>query len=266
MFYILIAGCVAHLVNEHRKLVYAFGVLLLWQIGTSELSRPGLVAYANEAWGGPAKTHLYLTDSNTDWGQQLRYVKAYLDEHPNEPCYFAYFAQGPVDFRDYGVRCEVLPTGSGSWTGMNSFRFGSNPSVSGLILISDGVLAGADIPGKTNPYAQFQSVHANAVIDRGVYVYDGSFHLGPAAALEHVEGSGTLLVQSRAAEALAEAELALRLDPASATGWVADGDALEALGRSAEARAAYRSALQAPELDPMFQNDLVETTRRKARQ
>jgi hypothetical protein len=171
MLYILIAGCAAHLVNKDRKWAYALGALLLWQIGTSEFSRPGLVAYANEAWGGPTKTHLYLTDSNTDWGQQLRYVKTYLDEHPNEPCYFAYFEQSPVNFRDYGVSCQILPTGSGSWTGMSSVRFGSNPNVSGLVLVSDGVLAGADIPGKTNPYAHFQTLRPDAVIDRGVWSY-----------------------------------------------------------------------------------------------
>jgi hypothetical protein len=68
MLYILIAGCAAHLVSKNRNLAYALCALLLWQIGTSELSRPGLVAYANEAWGGPTKTHRYLTDSNTDWG------------------------------------------------------------------------------------------------------------------------------------------------------------------------------------------------------
>jgi Dolichyl-phosphate-mannose-protein mannosyltransferase len=266
MLYILIAGCAAHLVSENRKLAYVLGALLLWQIGTSELSRPGLVAYANEAWGGPSKTHLYLTDSNTDWGQQLRPVKKYLDEHPNVPCYFAYFEQGPVDFRDYGVRCQVLPTGSGSWTGMPSLRFGSNPYVSGLVLVSDGVLAGADIPGKTNPYAHFQTLQPHAVIDRAVYVYEGQFNLGPAAAIEHVEESGTLLAQGRAQEALAEAELAKRLDPESATAWQAEGDALQALGRPVDAQAAYRNALQAPELDPVFQKELVMALRKKSGQ
>jgi Dolichyl-phosphate-mannose-protein mannosyltransferase len=266
MLYILIAGCAAYLVNKNRKLVYVLGALLLWQIGTSELSRPGLVAYANEAWGGPSKTHLYLTDSNTDWGQQLKYVKKYLDEHPGKPCYFAYFEQGPVDFRDYGVQCQVLPTGSGSWTGMPSLRFGANPNVSGLVLVSDGVLAGADIPGKVNPYARFRTLRPNAVIDRAVYVYDGQFNLGPAAAIEHVEASGELLAQGQAQDALSEAELAKRLDPDSATALEAEGNALAALGRNAEAQAAYRSALQAPELDPVFQKDLVMTLRKKSGQ
>jgi len=264
MLYILTAGCAAHFANGNRKLMYVFGALLLWQIGTSELSRPGLVAYANEAWGGPAKTHLYLSDSNTDWGQQLRYVKSYLDKHPNQPCYFAYFAQGPVDFRDYGVRCQVLPTGSGSWMGMNSVQFGASPYVSGLVLISDGVLAGADIPGKSNPYADFRDVRPDAVIDRGVYVYEGPFNLVPAAALEHVASTRKLLEQGRDTEALTEAELAKDLDPASAIVWMAYGDALEAVGRSAQAKAAYQNALQAPELDPVFQEDLLTTLQGKS--
>jgi len=224
---------------------------------------PNYMPYANLLWGGPSRTHLYLTDSATDWGQQLRYVKSYLTEHPEKPCYFAYFAQGPVDFRDYGVRCQVLPTGSGAWTGMESMHFGSNPNLSGLVLVSDGVLAGADIPGRTNPYAQFRTVQPIAVIDRGVYVYEGQFNLGPAAAIEHVEASGRLLAQGRKAEALAEAELATKLDPASATAWKAAGDALEASGQSAEARGAYQNALQAQELDPVFQTELVAALQKK---
>ncbi len=263
MLYILIAGCVVHLASQNRRLAYVFGLLLVWQVAEPMVARPGLLAYANEAWGGPEKTHLYLSDSNTDWGQQLRYVKSYLDDHGNKPCYFAYFEQGPVDFRDYGVRCQVLPTGSGAWTGMDAMHFGSNPKVSGLVLVSDGVLAGADIPGKANPYAQFRAVQPTAVIDRGVYVYEGDFSLGPAAAIEHVEASGKLLKDGHIPEALAEAELAKSLDPASATAWKAVGDALDASGRPAEARIAYQSALQAPELDPVFQAELVAALQKK---
>ena len=149
---------------------------------------------------------------------------------------------------------------------MSSLRFGTNPNVSGLVLVSDGVLAGADIPGKTNPYAHFQTLRPDAVIDRGVYVYKGQFNLGPAAALEHVEGSGTLLAQGRAREALAEAELAKRLDPGSATAREAEGDALLAMGRPDEAQVAYRNALKASELDPVFQKELVMALRKKSGQ
>lgn len=266
MLYILIAGCVTHLVSQNRKLLYVFGVLILWQVVTPLAARPGLLAYANEAWGGPAKTHQYLADSNTDWGQQLKYVKNYLDHHPEKPCYFAYFEQGAVDYRDYGVRCQVLPTGSGSWAGMDAVHFGSGSSVSGLVLVSDGVLAGADIPGKMNPYAQFRTVQPTAVIDRGVYVYEGTFNLGSAAALEHVEAFGKFMREKRFTEALGKAETATNLDPASATAWKAVGDALEALNRAAEARAAYQNALHAQELDPVFQKGLIEELQKKLSQ
>ena len=30
------------------------------------------MAYSNELWGGPSATYKHLTDSNTDWGQQLK--------------------------------------------------------------------------------------------------------------------------------------------------------------------------------------------------
>jgi predicted Zn-dependent protease len=131
-------------------------------------------------------------------------------------------------------------------------------------LVSDGVLEGADIPGKTNPYASFSTQRPNTVIDRAVYVYQGQFNLGPAAAIEHVEASATLLARGQAPEALAEAQLATHLDPASATAWAAVGDALAAMGRRAEARVAYQTALKAPELDPVFQQDLVKSLRQKS--
>jgi hypothetical protein len=266
MLYILIAGCVMHLVSQNRKLLYVFGILLLWQVVTPLAARPGLLAYGNEAWGGPAKTHLYLADSNTDWGQQLKYVKNYLDHHAEKPCYFAYFEQGAADYRDYGVRCQVLPTGSGSWAGMDAVHFDSSSSVSGLVLVSDGVLAGADIPGKMNPYAQFRTVQPTAVIDRGVYVYEGTFNLGSAAALEHVNAFGKFMREKRFTEALEEAETATNLDPASATAWKAVGDALEASNRPAEARSAYQNALHAQELDPVFQKELIEELQKKLSQ
>jgi Flp pilus assembly protein TadD len=74
------------------------------------------------------------------------------------------------------------------------------------------------------------------------------------------------LAQGRSQDALAEAELARRLDPGSATALEAEGDALQALGRPAEAQAAYRNALQAPELDPVFQKELVMALRKKSGQ
>jgi len=263
MLYILIAGCAAHLVSRNPKFAYGFAALLLWQLITTVAARPGLLAYANEAWGGPSKTHLYLSDSNTDWGQQLRAVKNYLDTHPSQPCYFAYFAQGPVDFRDYGITCHVLPTGSALWTGLDTMRFGGDPNVSGTVLISDGVLAGADIPGKANLYAPFVSVRPDATIDRGVYVYRGQFRLGAPAAVEHVEAAREFLQQQNAIGAIREARIAMSLDSNNPQAHMVLGDALAATGDAKAAQSEYAAALQSSELDPVFQKGLLDQLQAK---
>jgi hypothetical protein len=265
MLYILIAGCAAHLVSRNPKFIYGFVVLLLWQFVTTVTARPGLLAYANEAWGGPSKTHLFLSDSNVDWGQQLKAVKYYLDTHPSQPCYFAYFAQGPVDFRDYGIDCHVLPTGSALWTGLDTMRFGEDPKISGTVLISDGVLAGADIPGRENPYAQFVSVRPAATIDRGVYVYRGQFTLGTVAALEHIRAAEGFAKQQKVADTIREARTAVNLDPNNPKAHMILGDALAATGDEMAAQSEYAAALQSSELDPVFQKSLLDELHAKTK-
>ena len=52
---------------------------------------PNYIPYANELWGGPAKTHEILADSNVDWGQGLVALKQYIDQHQIKNCWFAYF-------------------------------------------------------------------------------------------------------------------------------------------------------------------------------
>ncbi len=257
MLYILIAGCAAWLVSRNPKYIYGFAALLLWQAITTLAARPGLLAYANEAWGGPSKTHLYLSDSNVDWGQQLKAVRQYLETHPSQPCYFAYFAQGPVDFKDYGIHCHVLPTGSALWTGLETMRFGNDPNIAGTLLISDGVLAGADIPGKSNPYARFASMQPAAVIDRGVYVYNGQFNLGPAAALEHLHAAQDLAAQHDSPGLLREARTAEKLDPNNPEVHALLGDTFAASGDKAAAQTEYAAALHSSELDPVFGKSLL---------
>ena len=265
MLYILIAGCATYLVSRNTKYAYGFAALLLWQVITTIEARPGLLAYANEAWGGPSKTHLYLSDSNVDWGQQLKAVKRYLETHPSQPCYFAYFAQGPVDFRDYGISCHVLPTGSAFWTALDTMRFGDDPNISGELLISDGVVAGADIPGNGNPYARFAAVRPDAVIDRGVYVYQGPFNLGPAAALEHIHAAQDFSAKHDASGTVREARIAERLDPNNPEAHTILGDTFAAAGDTTAARAEYSAALHSSELDPVFQKELLAQLQAKTK-
>lgn len=44
---------------------------------------PHSVSYFNELIGGPSKGHLHLLNSNIDWGQDLLFLKTWMDQHPH---------------------------------------------------------------------------------------------------------------------------------------------------------------------------------------
>jgi hypothetical protein len=144
-------------------------------------------------------------------------------------------------------------------------RFGDDPNVSGTVLISDGVVAGADIPGNGNPYAKFSSMRPAAVIDRGVYVYNGQFNLGAAAVLEHVQAAKEFAARHDPSNAMREARIGERLDPNNPEVHEILGDAFTAIGDITAAQTEYSEALHSSELDPIFQKDLLIQLRAKTK-
>ncbi len=113
--YVLGAGAVCELMRREPRWGLVITVLLLWQVVTTVRVAPVYMAYGNEAWGGPNSVHKYLSDSNTDWAQQLIATKKYLDDHHIKDCWFLYFAQGVTDPASYGIPCKLLPTTETLW-------------------------------------------------------------------------------------------------------------------------------------------------------
>ncbi|MGH7796475.1 MAG: ArnT family glycosyltransferase [Candidatus Binatia bacterium] len=71
---------------------------------------PHQLAYFNEFVGGPAEGYRYLGDSNVDWGQDLKGLKAYIDKGKLPIIYLSYFGTAPPSY--YGIRYQYVP---GSW-------------------------------------------------------------------------------------------------------------------------------------------------------
>jgi hypothetical protein len=88
-------------------------VAVVWLICANLWIHPHYLAYFNELIGGPSRGHLYLTDSNIDWGQDLKRLAKYARNHPNETIKLAYFGIG--DPTKYGFECEQLR--EGAWVG-----------------------------------------------------------------------------------------------------------------------------------------------------
>ncbi len=85
----------------------ALVLLCLWYALASARIYPHYLAYFNELVGGPDNGYMYLVDSNLDWGQDLRNLKVYMDQHGIERVNLAYFGSAHVDY--YGVQSQPLP-------------------------------------------------------------------------------------------------------------------------------------------------------------
>jgi hypothetical protein len=209
---LVVAGAAYSMLRRDRRWGYAIAALLLFHVASSLHAFPNYIAYSNEAWGGPSHTYRYLTDSNVDWGQQLKQVGDYLDRRGIKDCWFAYFAEFVVDRSYYGVPCKGLPT-IGS-------RFGSEPAIpaeiDGVVLISASMLSGQGfLPSQPNPYADFQKIQPVAMIGDGVFVYEGHFDVPVASGLSHARLAESLLANDQVSQALAEARMAMELTPHS---------------------------------------------------
>ena len=258
----LVGGAAWAFISRNRKWAYAVTALLLFHVVTSLLAFPHYIAYSNELWGGPGNTYKYLSDSNADWGQQLKATKKYLDERGVKDCWFVYFAEGVAEPGYYGIPCKPLPTINTLWLNQ---RIEVPASIDGPVLVSASNLSGFEFgPGPLNPYEQFKQLRPTAVIGRGVFVFDGRFDVPLVSALGRVQNAQNLLTAGQAEQALAEAQAALALAPEAVQTRMILGDALAATGRPAEARAEYEKALSlAKTIEPEFQVRSVPDIERK---
>ncbi|NEA21686.1 hypothetical protein, partial [Actinomadura bangladeshensis] len=100
--FLAVAAAGAVLVRRRAARI-AVGVLVLFVAVSSLRAFPYYLPYSNEAFGGPSKTHLYLHDSNVDWGQDLgRLADRLRDRYPGERVWLAYKGSGVPSY--YGIR------------------------------------------------------------------------------------------------------------------------------------------------------------------
>ncbi|MFJ1807210.1 MULTISPECIES: ArnT family glycosyltransferase [unclassified Streptomyces] len=125
MFLAVAAGCV--LAVRRRWAPVAVGALVAFVAVSSLRTYPYYLPYSNEAFGGPAKTHLRLHDSNVDWGQDLgRLADRLHDRYPGERVWLVYKGSGVPS--SYGIDArdpQRAPVGE----------------VHGLLVVSDSAVA-----------------------------------------------------------------------------------------------------------------------------
>jgi hypothetical protein len=253
---LLAAGGACALARNSKRWSYAVGTLVAAHCLSSLMVYPNYLAYANEAWGGHSQTHRYLTDANTDWGQQLIAVKAYVDEHHIHDCWFAYFVATAILPSDYGIPCKLLPTADTSWFGGD---IEVPPVVHGPVFISYGDLYGYEFgSAKRNPYQQLIALEPDAVIKDGVAVYNGDYSIPMARSIKYDHDAWLLREHKDLAGALQNAETAVSIDPEFIGAQRVLGQVLQDQGRNAEAAIHYNKALAiARTMEPSAQEEPV---------
>ena len=238
------------LIRQRREWGYVVGALLLLHVVDSVRTFPNYLPYANVLWGGPAKTNLYFSDSATDWAQQLKWTKEWLDAHDVKECWFAYFAAPFLLPSDYAIPCKPLPTLDSMYEG----DIAVPPIVHGPVLISYGDLNGFEFGTKMrNPYQRLFERRPDDVIANGIAVFYGDFSLPEAAALEYEQQVRRNLKKDPQA-ALRSAQSAVALVPDGFDANLSLGDAFAGTGNQAAARAAYMVAMRrVAEMEPTAQ-------------
>lgn len=104
--FILVAKIISDFLKKarghHSQIVLNFSLafLIIFLVFDTVLAYPDYVSYFNQSVGGPKNGYQFVTDSNADWGQDLKRLKIFLDQHPDiEKLRVNYF--GTADARYY---------------------------------------------------------------------------------------------------------------------------------------------------------------------
>ena len=237
----------AWLMQQRRAWALPVAASLLWHVADSVRMFPNYMPYANVFWGGPARTHDYFADSATEWGQDLKFVKAWTDQRHVIDCWIAHFPAPFLLPSDYGVPCRLLPT----LDSMYEQDIALPAVLHGPLILSFADLNGFEFGTKVrNPYQQLFDRQPDEIIANGYAVYYGDYALPQAAALQFVQQARRLLKKQPTAS-LAAARQAVALAPHGFDENIALGDSLIATGDQASARNAYAVAMsRVAEMEP----------------
>jgi hypothetical protein len=133
----------------------------VYLIAVLEFARayPHTLAFFNQTVGGPANGYKYFVDSNLDWGQDLKGLKQWMQQHDVKQINLSYF--GTADPAYYGIDCTYIP-GVPFW-----IAHPTPPRLPGYVAVSAQFLAGVGFN------------------DVGKYFYQGLRDKQPVAEIGH---------------------------------------------------------------------------------
>jgi len=137
-----------------RRVIVGAGLVAL--VAESVAIYPHYLSFFNILVGGPSNGPKYLLDSNIDWGQDAKYLKAYADSRRIRNLCLSYYGLADLDY--YGVSHQPLP---------------SYPALADLRRLD--CVAAVSVTNLYSPEGKYESLRAiepQARIGNSIYVYD----------------------------------------------------------------------------------------------
>ena len=136
---------------------YAFGTIKIY---------PHFLTYFNELVGGPSQGYKYVTDSNVDWGQDLKRLAEFVDENNIDKIYIDYFGGDDLNYR-FGEKYQPW------WGDKNPKELPSNSwlAVSATLLQGGKGVPDPEYNEKTGYYNWLNQYEPVTVIGNSIFVY-----------------------------------------------------------------------------------------------
>lgn len=171
--YILLAGRLPKIIdvvkNKSKKLLISCLLslvsLLGWYVYETVSVHPHYLTYFNQIAGGSSGGHLYVVDSNLDWGQDLKRLAAWVDENKIEKIYLDYF--GWAD-QSYYLKNKLVWIHAGQYK--NSREFLADNPAGGYLAVSASFYMGSR-GDPVNNYVWLDSYKPIAIVGNSIFVW-----------------------------------------------------------------------------------------------
>jgi len=131
--------------GTNRKIAALVVAAMSWSVGSSLWVYPHSLSYFNELVGGPVGGHAHVVDSNIDWGQDLFFLKRWLDEHPEaRPLWLDVF--GILNPAHVGIEASPPPSApTPGWYAISVHQLRGQPKYAFLLQSQPEAMAGYSI-------------------------------------------------------------------------------------------------------------------------
>ncbi|MFH0712613.1 MAG: glycosyltransferase family 39 protein [Candidatus Jorgensenbacteria bacterium] len=168
--YILASGAIKSWFSARPTAVKSafLSIILVWFVAETAVVSPHFLSYFNELGGGTRNGYHWVTDSNYDWGQDLKFLKKFVDERGINKIAIDYFGGGSPKYH------------LGEETAENWWSARGNPKDIGIewLAVSLNTLAGAhakldsDLERKPeDEYSFLRGVEPFARAGESIFIY-----------------------------------------------------------------------------------------------